>query len=778
MKHYLQKLLLLLTGLSMHVAHGQVSVLPSTTITSCDGIAYYNQAMLSAPWTYEWMQGSTLLLADTSSISGLCPGNYSLVLDSAGIDMQVVTFNISTASLDASVNITRHITGGPCNGSASVNVYGGSGPYAFAWSDGSTVPTMTNMCPGPYSVTVVDMMGDTAIVNFEAGAIYDEHPIVEPTLWPLNEFTCDAGAEFVYGVSFPAEFTYRWMQGNTLLQAGGTTIDSLCVGTYMLIVDSADVEIAHDAFAVISHELCGSMNSSVSYVHPGAENSGDGYMTFSSTGGSGNYTYFWWLEEDSVATHGVGSGSTFLVQGLNPGTYQFLSFDENGCYGGGLIQLYPGGVDPSFHYVGLTVVDEILCAGTATLVMAGGVLPYTYVLDSDTISNVLTGLCPGFYTIRAYDAANDSIEIDFQIFATTPVDTCNGFTATHTTTPLSAANSNDGGFTLSASGGTAPYGFVWTSAADSLNSTPGDTAGGLGAGHYIYVATDSTGCTVSDTLYVSTVITVDFQTTNDSLIGSCSGTVTATVSGGLAPYILYWSTATAPDNETYTLTDLCPGIYELYVFDAQGDSTIATFTIMDPATIYGNLPFGDSLVMDTLYGDLVENCFIDYSEVTNAFLNDVTFDPVTQQLIVNWAIYSPSGVIYITDSLPFTGQAGVYNVVISAYCPGKSTGNYLQIQGQVYFDGNTIGVAGLGDNGALTDVQVSPNPFGESFLIQLPVKGQYKLALMDATGRTVYETQVQDKNQFVVQPDQTLAPGSYFLKIAQNGQSVVLKLVH
>lgn len=43
-----------------------------------------------------------------------------------------------------------------CNGSATVDVVGGTPPYTYTWSNGGSTRTITNLCPGTYTVTVKD----------------------------------------------------------------------------------------------------------------------------------------------------------------------------------------------------------------------------------------------------------------------------------------------------------------------------------------------------------------------------------------------------------------------------------------------------------------------------------------------------------------------------------------------------------------------------------------------------------------------------------------------
>lgn len=64
------------------------------------------------------------------------------------------------ASICDSFNITpiveTHACHGPCLGVAQVEISGGTPPYTYQWSTGSTEPVIGGLCDGEYSVTVND----------------------------------------------------------------------------------------------------------------------------------------------------------------------------------------------------------------------------------------------------------------------------------------------------------------------------------------------------------------------------------------------------------------------------------------------------------------------------------------------------------------------------------------------------------------------------------------------------------------------------------------------
>lgn len=46
-----------------------------------------------------------------------------------------------------------------CDGALSINIFQGTPPFSFQWNNGATTQTITNLCPGQYTVIVTDFNG-------------------------------------------------------------------------------------------------------------------------------------------------------------------------------------------------------------------------------------------------------------------------------------------------------------------------------------------------------------------------------------------------------------------------------------------------------------------------------------------------------------------------------------------------------------------------------------------------------------------------------------------
>lgn len=123
------------------------------------------------------------------------------------------------------------------------------------------------------------------------------------------------------------------------------------------------------------------------------------------------------------------------------------------------------------------------------------------------------------------------------------------------------ANCTNGTATVTPSGGTAPYTYLWS------NNATTQSLSGLTAGALTCVVTDNIGCQATLYYYVQQQFNFTFNNTvgNATCIQN-NGTINAFVSGGTAPYSWQWSNNATTQN----LTGLGSGQYIAQVTDANG----------------------------------------------------------------------------------------------------------------------------------------------------------------------------------------------------------------
>lgn len=149
-------------------------------------------------------------------------------------------------------------------------------------------------------------------------------------------------------------------------------------------------------------------------------------------------------------------------------------------------------------------------------------------------------------------------------------------------TPVCIGSSINFSTTVSPSGGTyqwtGPAGFASTLSNPSIAS-----AMQLNAGNYTVIYTSQGGCTDTFQLAVNINPLPVFSISNSQMLCAqgCSGTATANVTSGQAPYVFTWNNGAT----TNSISNLCIGNYSLTVTDANLCSAVANTTISAPTQL-------------------------------------------------------------------------------------------------------------------------------------------------------------------------------------------------
>jgi Secretion system C-terminal sorting domain/SprB repeat len=126
-----------------------------STCTGATGTASVVATGGAGSLTYLWSNAST-----ATSISNLTSGTYTLTVTDADHCTTVVDAVISQPeTIQSSVTSTTTIHNQHTGTATVENVTGGTGPYTYAWSDGETTQTISNLEAGTYTVTITDQNG-------------------------------------------------------------------------------------------------------------------------------------------------------------------------------------------------------------------------------------------------------------------------------------------------------------------------------------------------------------------------------------------------------------------------------------------------------------------------------------------------------------------------------------------------------------------------------------------------------------------------------------------
>lgn len=476
----------------------------------------------------------------------------------AGSDeMEVIFSDGFDVNLTAQTNISCH---SETNGSATVEVVGGIAPYTYEWSSGGIDATETGLAAGTHIVTVTDDVGCTNNLSVE---------ITEPDTLLANAAAMDetsAGAEdgrvMVTPTGGTTPYDILWSNGAT-----SAFVNNLPTGTYTVTVTDAN-NCESIETVVVNAAGCSLNIVSVQGTAVSCNGGLNGEATAIANGGTMPFSYNW-----------SSGGMEQTETNLSAGTYSVTVTDNNGCTTTAEVTID----EPDILNLALDSIAHISCNGgmdgVARVMASGGTSPYQYTwLTTGSNDDTETGLAAGMHTISVMDAngCDETIEIEI----TEP----DAISLTTSSTNETAPDATDGTATVMATGGTAPYVYVWD---DSANQTT-ETATGLPSGTYTVSVTDANGCLASIEVAVglSTADLVITSSTQDvACAGEATGSASVAVEGGLPPYSYEWSN----DATEASVDGLTAGVYGVTVTDADNNSTSTTVTINEPEPLSADI---------------------------------------------------------------------------------------------------------------------------------------------------------------------------------------------
>jgi gliding motility-associated-like protein len=521
----------------------------------CDGSISITASGGTSAYTYAWLPGGET----TSSISGLCFGNYAATItDSQGCTSTNTVIITEPIAISATVTPTNVTCFGGCNGIASASVSGGTGAYSYLWNAGGlTTSAVTGLCANAYTLTTSDVNGcsTTNLFSITAPTILQAGITNTPTSCTS---TCDGTA-----TSSPqggaGGYSYLWSNGQTTSTATG-----LCVNTYTLTLSDANGCSIIKTTNIISPSAL----TQVSSIGGATCLICNGTISVLGSNGTGPYSYFW----STGAT-------TATITGLCAGVYIDTVKDAKGCISIDTIAV-ANTTGPVINISGTNISCFGSCNGTATVSPVTGNGPpwlYSWSFTTPTqTTQTATGLCPNQYFGSVTDM-NGCVAIA-NVTVTEPTQLKSNAVATNAT----CFGICDGSITTSASGGTGAFTYNWLPGGQTTASILSQCVG-----TYTLTLKDANNCSITNTVTIgqNTILSSTVTATNNTCNTSCNGTGAISIVGGTAPYTYLWTGG----QTTSAVTGLCAGNYTITVNDLVGCVNINTITITAPTALVANV---------------------------------------------------------------------------------------------------------------------------------------------------------------------------------------------
>ncbi len=500
------------------------------------------------------------------------------------------SYNVFTVKYDSSGNLLWAENFGATGGNASVddpfiavdalgNVYIDGYFSATSLTFGSTTLTSNDATGSAYFIAKYDSSGNPLWANGGEGAQSDNFDGIavdaNNNIYAVGFFNQDSitfGSYTFYNTSHNqingyavCDFVKYDGTGNVLwaYSAGGSVKDGV-FGDYAVgiaikngniyttgIFSSDSITFGNTSLAIANHgdfdvfvaklSTCG-LNVSTSTVNSTCGNP-TGSATAIVSNGTPPYTYFW-TDASKKATD----------DSLASGLYIVTVTDSNGCQASATANI----VDATAPAISVTSLTNVTCPGgnngSITISVSGGLSPYTYYWDNGSTTQNISKLTAGPYVIEVTDA--NGCKATQVITITQPPSF-----AMSVGTATASCGGSDGSATLTVSGGTGSYTYLWTPSGQITYS-----ASGLAAGSYSVMVIDSSGCKDSISADIENaggpIVTIDNITAASCFTGT-EGSVSISVTGGTSPYTYSWSNGATASNLTAPV-----GYYNLTVTDA------------------------------------------------------------------------------------------------------------------------------------------------------------------------------------------------------------------
>lgn len=432
---------------------------------------------------------------------------------------------------------------GGSNGSFSVSTSGGTPGYSYTLTPGNITNgfgNFTGLPAGNYTVNVTDAAGCVATIT---------NTLTQPTQVTLavssqstSCFGGNNGTITVNGSGGTGPYQYNLNGGAN--QASGTFTTNITANNYNITVVDNKGCTASQTIAVGQPPALNAIVSTTA-ANCSAPN---GVASVTVGGGTPIYTYTW------LPT----GGNNAVTTGVTSGNYTVTIKDNKNC----TLTAVANVTAALSGTAVITNTTHVSCFGAAngslTANMVGGTAPLTYSWSNGSTNQVAGGLAPGNYTVTVTDFFGCKSSTVGTI--TQPALLTLGGTAN----PAACFNTATGTATTNViSGGTPGFTYLWNPGGATTN-----TVGGLIAGNYSCTVTDANGCTATQTVNITQPSSITIVT--NTLTAACNqsnGAVSATLSGGTAPYTYTWSTGANGAGNTSNLTSLFAGTYTIQVKD-------------------------------------------------------------------------------------------------------------------------------------------------------------------------------------------------------------------
>ena len=208
---------------------------------------------------------------------------------------------------------------------------------------------------------------------------------------------------------------------------------------------------------------------------------------------------------------------------------------------------------------------------------SGGGGPYDIEWSNSEVTNSISNLSEGIYSVEILYAEDCSIDSTFTIVGLGELIV----TIDESESPVCVSDTT-GIISVSISGGSPEYTLNWTK--DGLPFSIEEDLSDLGIGLYELSVTDNFGCTGSLSLNLENQeeAIVEYTLIEIDCFENCNASITTTIIQAQEPITFTWSDVNGIISNANFIENICAGTYDLVVSDGNGCEYIETFIIEEP----------------------------------------------------------------------------------------------------------------------------------------------------------------------------------------------------
>lgn len=540
-----------------------IDISTSTTAAICNGdpngtaTATATGGAGSISFTWQPCSGGSVISGATAT--GLYAGCYRVIATDANgcsaVDSVTVgeplpfTFNSSQTQISCN---------GGSDGTATIEVAGGTQPYHYAWDNSDTTQTADGLDAGFHYITITDGVG-CQVATF---ALLTEPPVLMVDSVSAKNASCfdgNNGTATVFAAGGTQPYSYLWNDPQNQVTQKAV---NLAPGTYSITVtDAKNCTFVTTATVGAPAPLAAGFTN---VVDEQCAFACDGAASVQVTGGTGPYNYLW--DAPSLPD------GTPDVTDLCPGSYFVTVQDFLGCTTSGKVSI-AAAIPIEIHIDSIPPACASFQDGSIFATVSGGSLPYDIQWSNGATGAGISSLACGTYQMTLTDNAG-CVKIDTIVLSCPAAIVVDSMRAVQVT----CFGDNNGQITAFAQGGTGPLTYKWNDPA--MQSGP--VAVNLAAGNYTVTITDGNGCTSTASAQITqpSLLTVSAAKTDVTCFGGTDGTATANPVGGTTPYDFTWNWP----QPGQTINNLPAGNYIVTVSDANGCTALTNVSVTQPAT--------------------------------------------------------------------------------------------------------------------------------------------------------------------------------------------------